>query len=86
MMNQNFCNLNPDERFLTHKKIKKLNINSVKLAQEECERCALEAKNLKEVHGLDKTNFNIRNDENKTCKKQTIYDCASCKEFENHSK
>lgn len=33
---------------------------------------------------LDKTNFIIRNDENKSYKKQTFDDCDSCKEFENH--
>ena len=38
---------------------------------------------LEKVHGLDNY-FNVRNDQNKTCKKQTIDDCGSCKEFENH--
>ena len=33
---------------------------------------------------MKKPDFNIRNDENKTCKTETLGDCASCKEFENY--
>ena len=33
---------------------------------------------------MKKPDFNIRNDENKTCKTETFGDCASCKEFENY--
>lgn len=46
--------------------------------------CDLQGKHLEEVHDLNKTDFNIRNDENKTCKKQIFDHCASCKELENH--
>ena len=44
----------------------------------------LQDKHLEEDHGLEKTNFNIRNDENKACKMETFGDSASCKEFENY--
>ena len=33
---------------------------------------------------MEKSDFKIRNDENKTWKKQIFDDCACCKEFENH--
>jgi len=87
MMHKDFCDSNPDVKVsytYYYQKIKKLNISFVKLGEEECERCNLQDKHLEELHGLDKSNFNIRNDENKTCKKQTFDNCTSCKEFENH--
>ena len=72
---------NPDDKVsytYYYKKIKKLNMSFVKLGEEECKLCDLEDKHLKEFYDLDKTDFNIRNDENKTSKKQTFDDCASC--------
>ena len=88
MRHQDFCDSNPDDKVsytYYYKKIKILNISLVKLG-EECERCNLHDKHLEEGHGLDKTDFIIRNDENKSCKKQTFDDYAFSRDVYSYSK